>query len=277
MQGQFPFRVGDDIRASVRASVTTKNILQGRVRYIDGTQDKFEVDIAHSSGDRSNELKFSADPFRKDGWIEHISYSTDIVKRGESYVRLSIRGKRTSYSIAAGYIDVRHLPLGMFEPAIGGRGLRYWNPVAVDVTPIDVTMVLAATNAFRIIHGFVWYYHTASEVADRTMQAFLRDIGPALPTGMTSGSKTTSWVSGTITLSQDEEGLIHSHAESGRDGRTVKADDAIRSIDSTSSAPSPWLLGVAETDDATLSFDVSSAHADDRHSIYVDIEEWISP
>ncbi len=84
------------------------------------------------------------------------------------------------------------------------------------------------------------------------------------------------WQSGIVTFTQNEEGVIYSYAEEGQDGFNIINDTGVLSVDPTSTKPSPWPLAVVETDDAVLRFRPVDAEAVDRHSIYLDVEEWMS-
>lgn len=123
MIGAYPFRVGDELRVSVRASVTTAVVLFARVRYVDGTDDLIEIPITHSAGDRTNEVKRSPDLFKKAGWVEHLTVDTILNDaRGRFYMMVAINKKPHHFPIAAGYIDIPHVPLGYFEAPRSGRG-----------------------------------------------------------------------------------------------------------------------------------------------------------
>lgn len=155
MIGAYPFRVGDEIRVSVRASVTTPVKLFARVRYVDGTDDLVEIDITHSAGDRTNELKRSSDLFKKAGWIEHLTVDTNLNNaRGRFYMMVAINRKPHHFPIAAGYIDIPHVPLGVFEPAIHGSGFIRVISLGDPAAGSDYAAEVVPAGALWIVKGF---------------------------------------------------------------------------------------------------------------------------
>ncbi len=280
MIGAYPFRVGDDIRVSVRSSTGVSVVLMVRVRYVDGTDDVIEIDITSDLVDRSGEQFNSSDAFKKAGWVEHLTVRTSLNNaRGRYYMMVAINKKPHHYPIAAGYIDVSHVPLGEFEPAISGSGYRHLLALADDIAPVDIIKVLAADNSYRIIYGFVWYYHCSSDIANRSIRATLRHIGNGLPTGWTPGNNSTFrfWpAAANLVLDADQEGAIYAGSQEGI-SRNVSLDDGVMTVEDAGSKPGIFPLVVREGDLAELFFNVTLAEAADRHSIYLDLEEWISP
>ncbi len=154
------------------------------------------------------------------------------------------------------------------------QGRWYCQTLKSDVVPATFQEVLAITNARRIIWGFVWYYHASGDTATRTMKAALRNVGLALPTGMTEGDKTTPWsVENIATLTANEEGEHYViGARNGGDDIQVRVDDGTIAI---GNEPIPFPLMITQEDLAELVFTIGSPHANDRHSIYLLVEEWI--
>ncbi len=180
-------------------------------------------------------------------------------------------------SVGSRYISqTSGLKTGFFENSLEGRGYLNWRTIVSDVSPVNVTVALAAAGVLRKVYGFVWYYHSSDDVASRVADARLRNLGGALPTGMTTGVKTSAWFSGTLSLSADEEGMLYARADEGRDGMNVKTDDGVITTSSTATSPAPFPIWVDPDDNAEFLFGVGGIHANDRHSIYVLLEEWIS-
>ncbi len=278
MLAAYPFRVGDELRVSVRASVTTPVTFFARVRYVDGTEDLIEIDITHSAGDRTNEIKRSSDPFKKAGWVEHLTIDTTLADaRGRFYMMVAINKKPHHFPIAAGYIDIPHVPLGTFEAARSGRGHLAWRTVADDVAPVDITEPLAVTGALRRVYGFVWYYHSSSDVVSRLLRVFIRAPGIGIPTGFSIDESILLTHSVNLTLTTDQEGIVYSYKSMGGDGVAILNDNTSLSSETTTTQPQLWPLDVLADDLAKIQFEVTDARANDRHSIFILQEEWISP
>jgi len=143
--------------------------------------------------------------------------------------------------------------------------------LAANIAPVDVTRVLAITNAFRRIHGFVWYYNASADAASRVLSTRLRQPGLALPTGLTTAIGV--WNAANLTLTASEEGIVFVMRN-----RSILNDNSNdpTTIDSTATAPTPFPYDATEDDLADLFFDVTDANANDRHSIYLLQEEWLS-
>ncbi len=276
LAGRYPFRAGDVIRVSGRASVTTKTELFGRVQYEDGSKDRFEVLITHA-GDRANQLFRTPDQFLQNGFVEALTVDTGIIKRGEYYMMVAVERLQHHYPIAASYIGVPHSPLGFFEDPLGGKGLMSWRTAIDDVTPASVTVVMAATGAFRRIYGFVWYYNCAAEVANRLLRVFIRRPGTSVPTGFAIGGEVNLPHSDNLSLQTGEEGILYSYKNRGGDGFSSRNDNGTVTVESPTTTPQIWPVDVPQDDLFHLRFNITDAHADDRHTILVLQEEWLSP
>ncbi len=204
-------------------------------------------------------------------------------KRGQCYVELSTKDDMSDEIqdlLCQDYIANGLQPsLNRFNESGpgGGTGFKQNSAIVSNATPVDIEHTLAATNALRRIDGFIWYYHANVEVATRTLRVSLRDLGNGLPTGMTSGAKTTvkSWPSaGVLTLTANEEGLIYVNAVEGK-SFAVSLDDGAATIEDITTNPDPFPYWAQESEVGELFFDVESADFGDRHSIYVIREEWI--
>ncbi len=250
------------------------------VRRPDGTIDHYHVPETTSFTSDRTIITIPGDVVHADGEVVGGSVHGDFsgMRRGQFFVMYRLLRPGTDQLLAKGYVyALNPLGLGNFEDSRSGMGNRFLNAVANDVTPVDITKALAITNAFRLIHGFIWYYHCSGDTASRNIDVALRNVGGDPPTGMTPGGRTTVWESAGVALTANEEGVIFSHAEGGRDGYTSRVDQASRIVDNTGSQPAPWPLALVEGDNAELFFDVTSPEAADRHSIYLYIEEWLEP
>ena len=159
------------------------------------------------------------------------------------------------------------------------QGRWFWSTVLDDVAPAAATVTrLAASNARRIIWGFVWYYHASGDGATRVLRNMIRNPGLGLPTGMTQGANTRPWLSrADVTLTANQEGTIYAMGKrSGGDGFHSDVDNGTISVADASTLPIPFPLMVEENDLADLEFIVTDGHANDRNSAHILIEEWIA-
>lgn len=257
----------------------TTHVCYVGVKYDDGTHETIVIPCTHTAGDRTNEEFFAPRNFSKPGVIGWATFelpNSPVTRRGQIYAMAQVVIGKTHPAFMTGYPTTpNHLGLGQFEDSLSGRGHLSWREIVADVTPVDVTEALAATNAYRIVRGYVWYYHASGDAANRTLNVQLQNVGGDLPTGMTTGLKTTPWLQAQMTLTANQEATLYSRADEGKDGLTATVDDGSLSTVSTSSGPAPWPMKVGADDNAQLMFDVGSAHTNDRHSIYILQEEWI--
>lgn len=200
------------------------------------------------------------------------------VKRGEFYCLLSLQKADIGVLICKGYkYENNWLGVGEFSESLSGPGLRRLLVVADDIAPADIQTPVGAANTRRRIDGFVWYYHCSGDVATRTLRATLRDLGDGLPTGMTSGDFTTlsAWPSaGVLTLTANEEGLIYVNANTGK-SFSVSNDAGTRTIEDITTVPDPFPYWVTDDDVGEFFFNETTGNANDRHTIYIFMEEWI--
>lgn len=282
--GRFWIKRGESIRLTLFANVLLTVVARARVRYDDGKLEDFSVADVTSSGSRESEGGNSGSVADRDGEVVGITVyaRTDInVARGDCYASLSTALESDPYvKLASGYVYTGHgLALGEFDDAGEGRGNLRWLAVAADIAPVDATQLLALSNMRRRVCGFVWYYNCAAVVATRTMQVFLENRGPARPTGISAGGANTAvnhWASSAVSLTTGEEGQIYAMHNEG-DGYTIMNDNGTITPHSTATNPNPFPLDVEPNDDAQILFDVGSADAGDRHSIYILLEEWVIP
>ncbi len=277
LAGRYPFRAGDVIRVSGRASVTTKTELFGRVQYEDGSKDRFEVLITHA-GDRANQLFRTPDQFLQNGFIEALTVDTGIIKRGEYYMMVAVERLQHHYPVAASYIGVPHSPLGFFEHPISGDGLTFFETIADDIAgDVTTTHALAALNAHRKVYGLVWYYHASSDVATRILSIEIRHPWGALPTGGSVGVIDPIYKFTGPTLDQNQEGGMFFYNPGRGDGLLTLNDNGTISRQSTNTAPQPFPFIVRGDDPMTILLGTADGHANDRYSAYALVEEWISP
>ncbi len=274
MIGAYPFRIGDEIRVSVRASVTDAARLFVRVRYVDGGDDLIEIDITHSVGDRTNEIKKSPDLFEKAGWVEHLTVDTGLLNaRGRFYMMVAINREPHHFPIAAGYIDIPHVPLGEFEPALSGSGFLSWVQIANDISGnVNTTYPLALPNARRVFEAILIKYHCDDAVFDRTPFVRLRDIGDVTgPTGF--GTNHDHWNQTGPSLQADQIGSIYV----GKDGFIAINDNGALTFVNNATAPHPLPLEAEPATEGNFLISITNGQAGDDYDAFVLVEEWISP
>ncbi len=269
-------RPGDHLATSYVSSIVATIRSSARLLYDDGTVDLLTSPGGSVAGARAPGSFISSSVAQKHGWLlDAVTFleGSVIPKRGQLFAQMSV-GPSFGAGIARGYIyDFHALHQGVFEEPgpEGGTGHLQWVALAGDVTPVDVTRELAVTNAIRKIHGFAWYYNCAAEVANRLLDVRMRNVGLALPTGFAAdGNPTIFWVSAQVSLQTGEEGNSIAIGQ-----RVMTNDNGTVVIVDTSTLPSPFPYMVEENDLADLIFDITAAHADDRHSIYLLQEEWV--
>lgn len=252
-----------------------------RVLYDNGMEEDFRPPELTTSGTRINEISDSAEIMKRPGEVIacHVDFLGVGAKRGQVFAFVHSGGNVPEQMLARGYLFGNgSLILGQDEGMLSGKGHLFWDALADDIAPAAVvTKVLAATNARRLIWGFIWYYHSSGDVAGRGLRVLLKDIGLALPTGMTSGSMTTprKWPTGAnLDLTANQEGVIYASGKAQSPFSGI-VDNAVISLEDASSTPLPFPLEVTEEDQATLLFVTTAGEAADRHSIYLLMEEWI--
>lgn len=273
---------GETIALAVVSSVAA--VVQGRFRveYDDGTIDRFNIDRFTSGSARAIEIFNSKTVAKGTGTI--ISGSLNpftSLKRGQFYYQMLVGQNMDEVSsdprqaLGQGYLyDMSPAVLGWFEEAGSGPGypgyldwVQEGNDVAGNVT---TTVSLGVANARRIVRQILIKYHSSGDAATRTLTLTLRDIGDTSgPTGFSISQDT--WVSATVTLTVNEEGIIHV-AEHGfvsyNDAGTITYAD-------NSSAPNPFPLTVEEGETADLIIAAGSGNANDDYDVWVQYEEWV--
>ncbi len=233
-------------------------------------------EFAHTSGDRVLQtfdmglieeaeilsLRVSGPGKRGQNWCE--AY---LIHRGEFADRLLI-----------GYVhDGNGLALGDHTESGPGTGTGHlqWVALADDVTPVDITRVLAATNTFRRIYGFVWYYESSGDVATRTLRVQVQAPGLSIPTGFSIAEVVNLPHSGAVSLTQNEQGIVFAYSKDKGSGMSSRNDNGTLTTSDLTTQPSVFPIDVVEDDLWEIFFDVGGAEAADRHSIFLYQEEWI--
>lgn len=254
------------------------------VRYDDGGISEVFTGTRVTNATRSPQTKLFGNVAR-DGVVERaVVVSKTAAKRGRTYVELATKDGQedtTQDILLQDYIASALQPsLDRFRESGpgGGTGFVDKRAIADDIAPVDIQHTLGESNLLRRIDGFIWYYHASGDVATRTLRVSLRDLGNGLPTGMTSGANTSIEFqpsAGALSLTQNEEGTIFISSQAGKDGYAASIDNGTLTKEATSTNPTPFPYWAAEDDVGELFFDVGSANANDRHSIYIIEEDWI--
>lgn len=215
------------------------------------------------------------DGFVTRAFVSHLS-GTSGVKRGQNYAFLQIldRAGRTVGKLCSGYLyEGNNIHLGMFESNLEGKGFLSWVQEADDIAGnASDTTALAIANARRTVRGIIVKYHSSSDSATRTLTITLRDMATAAgPTGWSIASDT--WISPTLTLIANEEGLIHV----GEHGFVSTNDAGTLAYADNSSAPNPFPLEVQDADTVDLIIAAGAGEAADDFDVWVQYEEWIEP
>lgn len=283
---QYRVRYGERLDVTIYSSTAVSFRASARVIYDDGSDDDLIIPDSVTGTGRTAEPISSQYVAKKNGYV------TDAVvfafsgagERGQTWVRLSI-GPTNGPVLCYGYLYGGHdaVSLGeMTEPGPGGgEGFLSWvaaftgdragNAAAVDFD-------LFATNALRKVHGVAWYYHCSGDAATRTFNGpVLVGIGGPKPTGFTlTGGNAYYWSTATtsLTLTVNEEGAFLSTGS-----LTTHLDEGVRTYGSSATNPTPWPFWVTEDDtDTIMRFPaITTGNANDTHSAYVLIEEWLVP
>ncbi len=272
-------RQGDFIQFVAISSVVTTLVAIVYVEFDGGGRREFRTNLTTGAARASNSITFGN--MEKEGVVTRavVAVQSGSPQRGQTYVLLRVRDRNrlTVGELVSDYVFGSHLALFPFinGPESGaGSGFKGPRAVADDIAPVDIQESIAVTGATVRIDGFIWYYHCSGDTATRTLRATLRDLGPGLPTGMTSGANTLAqiWPSaGALSLIANEEGtIVVTHA-----GFSVSVDTGVATWENNTTAPNPFPYWARPTDVGEFFFDVTSANAADRHSIYILQEEWI--
>ncbi len=276
-------RQGDFIQFVAISSVVTTLVAIVYVEFDGGGRREFRTNLTTGSARASNSITFGN--MEKEGVVTRavVAVQSGSPQRGQTYVLLRVRDRNrlTVGELVSDYVFGSHLALFPFiiGPESGaGSGFREPRAVADDIAPADIQEPIAVTGATVRIDGFIWYYHCSGDVATRTLRASIRDLGPGLPTGMTSGANTRiqRWPSaGTLDLTANQEGMMFVSGLLGKAGFATSSDDGTQTLEPTTTQPIPFPYWARPTDVGEFFFDVTDEEAADRHSIYILQEEWI--
>lgn len=274
-------RFGDRFEVIGKASVIFEMEARVTVEYDDGRLRDFRRKMTTTAARTALARRF-ASTMEADGRVVRaiIINQTSNIQRGQvrgAITVLDANGKTVDilledYVENGGFLDV----FSDTGPG-GGSGHLSWRAIAEDVAPVDIVEVLAAANVYRRIYGFVWYYHCSSDVADRVLDTFIRAPGLGIPTGFSLAEVVNLPISA-VTLSADQEGIVYAYkGPAGGGGFASKNDNGSIVTASTDTQAQVWPLEVYEDDLVEIRFNETNANANDRHSIYILQEEWLTP
>ncbi len=274
-------RRGDGVLLTIFSTFAANVAAEVTIRKNDGTYETLRI-AERETGAIATDEEFRADSqFSGEGEVTNAVILNRVSgKRGQTYGRLQTTYGQGSIRdvLCAGYLyGARVVALGVNEGSREGPGFTRNRVIADDIAPVDIEHTLGVNNLLRRIDGFIWYYHASSDVASRTCRVRMRDMGDGLPTGMTSGLKTTikAWPStGNLSLIADQEGLIYVNANTGKSFAT-SVDDGTGAIEDITTEPDPFPYWAQENDVGEILFDVGSANANDRQTIYIIEEDWM--
>lgn len=278
MEHRFRLRRGDVITVTTISSVAAVLEADFSILYDHGMADSFHIPRFTTLATRTEETQRPSKVALRDGWIVsgQVTAAT-VLGRGQTYVQAHTRSGGGSGPIRStllgDYIFGLHAaPLGRFvDPGpAGGGGNFIIEGLAVDVTPVDVAFNMAATSATRKVYGYAWWYNCAAEVANRFLDvSVLSPLGSG-PTGFAIVA--TIWEAAQLgALTTGQEGIEYANEKF----ISFNANGTVTYADNTT-APTPFPVWARFGDPMDILFDVTDAHADDRHSIYILYEEWLT-
>lgn len=277
-----PFRVLRDETLEVTsvASTSSRALASVVVDFDDGKHTTYDFDHTPNT-DRTSKAEKMAGPFKKNGFVTRGSVVPFVsgLRRGQAFYQIdTLRAGRVVNQLCKGYIYERNpVNLGVYEPPGpgGGEGHLQWRAVASDIAPVDITEVLAATNAFRRIYGFAWYYHSSGDTATRTLRVNVRAPGTGLPTNFSIAELVAVPNAAVVSLTANEEGIIYAYNRGRGDGFASRNDAGVLTQEDARIVPQVFPIDVVEDDLIELFFDVVDGHANDRHSVFILQEEWL--
>lgn len=262
------------------------------IAYDDGTLDRFEVRIDSWTANMTTVTRFegtnnaalgSSRPVTRAGTVIGGFVSgvlTDVV-RTQLYVRFGFTRKLDGpfFPIARDYAyDSHPFLVGEFVESTEGKGHFRWKAAfaadrAGNAAAVDVS--LAAVNTLRKVHGLVWYYNASADVATRTFDTpRISGLGGTKPTGftLTGDNAVIGLYSGNIALTASEEGMYYASPVTLR-----RNDNGTLTTENITTSPSPFPFDVTESDtDSIIRFPaITTGNANDVHSAYILIEEWV--
>ncbi len=269
----YRFFRGDDFVLRTFASSGTLVTAFISVLYDDGGEQDLTLRVTASS--TRTVMSATSSPLTRAGVVVGCRVTAvSPVKRAQLWclVRIGHPPGIRKQSLCLGYVyDEKPLGLGVFEDILSGKGFLNWIQEGNDVAgSSDTTVNLATTNARRIVRQILVKYHADGNAATRTVNLQLRDIGDTSgPTGFAIDADT--WISPTLTLIADEEGIIHV----GEHGFLSVNDEGTLSYADNSSAPNPFPLELEEGETGDLIVNIGSGQAGDDYDVFVQYEEWL--
>lgn len=244
------------------------------MRRQDGTVQEIRDEITTFTADLTPQETIAAEGVLKDAEIINAWVGGDLsgLKRGDMFCFLSLQTQQVNKPLASGYIyETKGLTLDEHNEPLNGEGHLDWVQEANDAAGSATTTVnLAKTNIRRIVRAVIVKIHSSGDAATRTWTITLRDLADSGgPTNWSIDSD--SWASPTLTLTANEEGLIHL----GEHGFLSVNDAGTITYADNTSAPNPFPLTVEEGDPVDLLIAAGSGHANDDYDVWVQYEEWI--
>lgn len=272
---------GDRFQVIGTASIATEMRVRIIVGYDDGQLAPFQTTLVTTSDRVNTTTDFGY--VAKEGTVVRVMVApVTSVKRGQCFVEIVTlnRNRENVDYLAQGYInDGQNLPLDRFENSLSGRGHLQWVTLADDIAGnvADIERTLAATNAFRRIYGYVWYYNADGNASSRKLRVNIRSLGLALPTGYSAGlSRIQNYThAADLTLTSAEEGQVYAYNSGHGDGFASKNDDGTATEENNTTAGQIFPMEIEENDLGVMHFDLTDGLVGDAQSIYLLQEEWI--
>src|SRR3990167_3254989 len=206
---EYRFYQGDGLVLISYSSSATDIYLRCRAEY-DSAPGKAVHGLVNHTPNSDRTLASSSAPgiFSEPGKLTQVVVApvsgTSGLKRGQCFAEVYITDGQGAIRqrVGANYIADGNggISLGRFvDPGPGGgEGFLSWVAAFAGDragNAAAVTTSLAATNAFRKVHGLIWYYHASSDVATRTFPVpYIANLGGTPPTGFTTtGGNAQFW------------------------------------------------------------------------------------
>lgn len=264
----FNFRTLATVAVALRCVIT--------LLYRDGRFGSVGLDVT-TNADGATEVTDTSSSVARPGKVVGVFVfkpgDPTVVRRGRVYVTVDMgRVEARTQNLATGYYyDTNRIALGRYEGTLEGKGYLHWVQEADDAAGTATTTVnLAQTNTHRMVRAVILKYHSSNDVATRAITITLRDLATAVgPTNWSIASDT--WISPTLTLTADEEGLIHI----GEHGFVSTNDAGTLAYADNASNPNPFPLELEDGETADLIIVSASANAADDYDVWVQYEDWI--